>query len=274
VRACVERREPRLLRRQEPRQARRAGALRVAGAQIEVHDDHFPQDAPDELWLPEVGRRGWAVLTKDDRIRYLCLPKSPSARPRPTRIRSTRAPADGLAAGGADLAATGPFCDPRWYARPAARPRCRGPRRVLPPRRPRSGEPRPAPAARDPRPAAAPAAALRPRPRLLGRPREALARLARHARHRAARHRHPLAPPRLPSLLALAVAPDRTPLDQGRHADAHPSHRLREPGWGAPRVHGELLKARHRRRPVHHRQVHAAAEPASLADLAPSFTTT
>jgi hypothetical protein len=106
---------------------------------------------------------------------------------------------------------------------------------ILPPRRPRSGEPRPAPAARDPRPAAASAAALRPRPRLLGRPREALARLARHARHRAARHRHPLAPPRIPPLLALAVAPDRTPLDKGRHADVHPSHRLREPPAGARR---------------------------------------
>lgn len=23
-----------------------------------------------ELWLPEAGRRGWAVLTKDDQIRY------------------------------------------------------------------------------------------------------------------------------------------------------------------------------------------------------------
>ena len=46
------------------------GALRRAGAQVEVHDDHSPQNAPDELWLPEAGRRGWAVLTKDDRIRY------------------------------------------------------------------------------------------------------------------------------------------------------------------------------------------------------------
>jgi hypothetical protein len=47
-----------------------AAALRDAGAEVEIHDDHFPQDAPDEGWLPEVGRRGWAVITKDDRIRY------------------------------------------------------------------------------------------------------------------------------------------------------------------------------------------------------------
>jgi hypothetical protein len=45
-------------------------ALRAAGARVEVHDDHFPQDAPDEVWLPAVGRNGWAVLTSDDRIRY------------------------------------------------------------------------------------------------------------------------------------------------------------------------------------------------------------
>ena len=47
-----------------------ARALRLAGALVEVHDDHFLQAAPDEAWLPEVGRRGWAVLTKDERMRY------------------------------------------------------------------------------------------------------------------------------------------------------------------------------------------------------------
>lgn len=45
-------------------------ALRAAGAQVEVHDDHFAQNAPDEVWLPAVGQNGWAVLTSDDRIRY------------------------------------------------------------------------------------------------------------------------------------------------------------------------------------------------------------
>ena len=47
-----------------------ATALRAAGATVEVHDDHFNQDAFDEEWLPVVGRRGWAVITSDDRIRY------------------------------------------------------------------------------------------------------------------------------------------------------------------------------------------------------------
>jgi len=47
-----------------------AAKLRLRGLTVEVHDDHFPQNAPDEDWLLEVGKRGWIVLTKDDRIRY------------------------------------------------------------------------------------------------------------------------------------------------------------------------------------------------------------
>lgn len=46
-----------------------AEALRDAGATVEVHDDHFPQTTPDVDWLTEVGRRGWVVLSKDERIR-------------------------------------------------------------------------------------------------------------------------------------------------------------------------------------------------------------
>ncbi|SRR5213594_2610323 len=47
-----------------------AEALRGAGANVEVHDDHFPQDATDETWLTEVGKKDWIVLTKDRRIRF------------------------------------------------------------------------------------------------------------------------------------------------------------------------------------------------------------
>ena len=47
--------------------------LREAGLSIELHDDHFPQDAPDEEWLEEVGRRKWLVITRDERIRYRYL---------------------------------------------------------------------------------------------------------------------------------------------------------------------------------------------------------
>jgi hypothetical protein len=47
-----------------------AQALRDIGETVEIHDDHFLPDAKDKDWLLEVGKRGWIVLTKDDRIRY------------------------------------------------------------------------------------------------------------------------------------------------------------------------------------------------------------
>jgi hypothetical protein len=47
-----------------------AQALRKIGETVEIHDDHFAPDAKNEDWLAEVGKRGWIVLTKDDRIRY------------------------------------------------------------------------------------------------------------------------------------------------------------------------------------------------------------
>jgi predicted nuclease of predicted toxin-antitoxin system len=47
-----------------------AAALRDAGATIEIHDDLFPSDAPDELWLKAAGEKGWVVLTKDKNIRF------------------------------------------------------------------------------------------------------------------------------------------------------------------------------------------------------------
>jgi predicted nuclease of predicted toxin-antitoxin system len=47
-----------------------ATALRTAGFQVEVHDDHFSADAKDEQWLTEVGRKSWVVLTKDKKIKY------------------------------------------------------------------------------------------------------------------------------------------------------------------------------------------------------------
>jgi len=47
-----------------------ADALHQAGVDVQVHDDHLRRDAEDEEWLCEIGRRGWAVLTRDRRIRY------------------------------------------------------------------------------------------------------------------------------------------------------------------------------------------------------------
>lgn len=40
-------------------------ALRAAGLSVEIHDDHFAQDAKDVDWLPDVAARGWVILTKD-----------------------------------------------------------------------------------------------------------------------------------------------------------------------------------------------------------------
>jgi predicted nuclease of predicted toxin-antitoxin system len=45
-------------------------ALRDAGVQVELHDDHFSQNAQDQVWLAEAGKRGWVVLTKDKHLRY------------------------------------------------------------------------------------------------------------------------------------------------------------------------------------------------------------
>ena len=44
--------------------------LRTAGILVEAHADHFAPNAADDERLPEVGRRGWIVLTHDQRIRY------------------------------------------------------------------------------------------------------------------------------------------------------------------------------------------------------------
>lgn len=44
--------------------------LRENGLVVERYDDHFDPTTPDDEWLPEVGRRGWLVLTRDKRIRY------------------------------------------------------------------------------------------------------------------------------------------------------------------------------------------------------------
>ena len=46
-----------------------AQALRQQECNVELLKEHFAVDARDEDWLPEVGQRGWLVLTKDDRIR-------------------------------------------------------------------------------------------------------------------------------------------------------------------------------------------------------------
>lgn len=47
-----------------------ADRLRQEGIKVEVHDDHLPNDAPDEDWIALVAERGWVAITKDKRLRY------------------------------------------------------------------------------------------------------------------------------------------------------------------------------------------------------------
>ncbi len=54
--------------------------LRGTGVQVEVHDDHFPSGATDAQWIPQVGKMGWIVLTKDKRITYNALERQAVAR--------------------------------------------------------------------------------------------------------------------------------------------------------------------------------------------------
>lgn len=44
--------------------------LRAAGLLVERHADHFEHDTPDEVWLREIGGKGWVAVTHDRRIRY------------------------------------------------------------------------------------------------------------------------------------------------------------------------------------------------------------
>jgi hypothetical protein len=44
-------------------------ALAACGARVEIHEDHFPPDCEDTRWIPEVGKRGWVILTKDAEVK-------------------------------------------------------------------------------------------------------------------------------------------------------------------------------------------------------------
>ena len=47
-----------------------SGRLRSEGVNVEVHDEHFAMNAPDEEWISSVARSGWVTVTKDRNIRY------------------------------------------------------------------------------------------------------------------------------------------------------------------------------------------------------------
>jgi hypothetical protein len=44
-------------------------AIESSGISCEKHLDHFLPGTEDTSWLPEIGRRGWCLLTTDARIR-------------------------------------------------------------------------------------------------------------------------------------------------------------------------------------------------------------
>ena len=50
--------------------------LRKAGWKVERHDDHFSDDTPDTAWISAAGKRGWIILTADERIRYKPVEKA------------------------------------------------------------------------------------------------------------------------------------------------------------------------------------------------------
>jgi len=49
--------------------------LSARGVRHERHRDHFTPGLADIEWLPEIGRRKWALLTTDKRIRYRTIEK-------------------------------------------------------------------------------------------------------------------------------------------------------------------------------------------------------
>src|SRR5207248_7551098 len=40
-------------------------SLKQMGARVQMHRDHFAEDAADVDWLPVIARRGWVILSKD-----------------------------------------------------------------------------------------------------------------------------------------------------------------------------------------------------------------
>ncbi len=47
-----------------------ATSLRDLGESVIAHDEKFPADTPDDIWLEAAGKNGWIVLTHDTKIRY------------------------------------------------------------------------------------------------------------------------------------------------------------------------------------------------------------
>jgi hypothetical protein len=93
-----------------------ADALRAAGAHVEVHIDHFNQAAPDVEWIPEVGRRGWVLITKDKNIR-----RNPLERDAYEKARLRGFVLTGADMGGKEMADLLVMCLPGMVRRAASR---------------------------------------------------------------------------------------------------------------------------------------------------------
>lgn len=42
----------------------------MLGVEAEAHLDHFAHSTHDDVWLADIGHRGWIVITNDKRIRF------------------------------------------------------------------------------------------------------------------------------------------------------------------------------------------------------------
>lgn len=57
-----------------------AKAIRDAGFEVELMDDHFAQDADDADWIPDVAAHGWVIVTRDRRILFNPVERAALAR--------------------------------------------------------------------------------------------------------------------------------------------------------------------------------------------------
>lgn len=46
-----------------------AHALQAVGKDVHALREKFPEETPDEVWIQEIGREGWVLLTVDRHIR-------------------------------------------------------------------------------------------------------------------------------------------------------------------------------------------------------------
>ena len=42
--------------------------LRAGGVDVRTHDDHCAQNAPDDVWIPQIAEQGWIILSPDQHI--------------------------------------------------------------------------------------------------------------------------------------------------------------------------------------------------------------